>query len=340
VRQVARELGVRYVLNGSVRKAGSRLRITAQLADAMAGNHIWAQRYDREIADIFAVQDEIAESVVASVEPKLYAAENLRIQSMPPESLDAWGCVIRALWHIARITNEDNKQARQLLKRAIAISPRYAKAHSLLAWVELNDAIVGGSDPGAAQPLAEHHARAALAFDDNDPWTYFAVGWVEHFQNSYAEAIAAFRRAIDLNPNFAIARVRMASSLAYCGDADAALEAIGQAMRMSPQDPFNFYCLGIAAVAHYTAERYVEATANARRALSERPNYFAMRRLLAACCVGLGRPEEARGIIAELLRLQPNSSITRDALGYSVYARTSDQERYLAALREAGLPEE
>jgi adenylate cyclase len=115
VRQVARELGVRYVLEGSVRKAGDRVRISGQLVDATTGNHIWAQRYDREIADVFAVQDEIAESVVAAIEPQLYAAENLRIETKPPESLDAWECVIRALWHIGRVTKDDTEQARELM---------------------------------------------------------------------------------------------------------------------------------------------------------------------------------------------------------------------------------
>jgi len=340
VRQVARELGVRYVLEGSVRKASNRLRITTQLVDATTGNHIWAERYDREIADIFALQDEITESVVASIEPQLYAAENLRIQSRPPESLDAWGCVIRALWHLARITQEDNDQARHLLNRAIALSPRYAKAHSLLAWAELNVARVGTSDPAIVLPLAERHAGTALASDDTDPWTYFGAAYIEFFQSKYPEAIAAFRRAIELNPNFAMAHGWIGGAFAYDGNPDAALEAVGQAIRMSPQDPFNFYFVYFAAVAHYTAERYAEAVSNARRVLRERANFFPARRLLAACYVGLGQVGQARAAISELLRLQPNSSIKRDAYGYVAFARSSDQERFVAALREAGLPEE
>jgi TolB-like protein/Flp pilus assembly protein TadD len=339
VRQVARELGVRYVLEGSVRKAGSRLRITTQLVDAATGNHIWAERYDREIADIFAVQDEITESVVASIEPELYAAENLRIESKPPESLDAWGCVIRALWHLARITIEDNEQARQLLNRAIALSPRYAKAHSLLAWAEINVVHKGKSDPGMVLPLAERHARTALALDDADPWTYFAAAYVEFFRSRYSEAIAGFRRAMELNPNFAMAHGWFGGALAYDGQSEAALEAVGQAMRMSPRDPFNFHFLQCAAVAHYTAERYAEALAGAQRVVRERPNFFPARRLLAAAHVGLGQLDQARGVVSELLRLQPNSSIKRDALGYVAYARVRDRERFVAALRVAGLPE-
>jgi tetratricopeptide (TPR) repeat protein len=340
VRQVARELGVRYVLEGSVRKAANRLRITTQLVDATTGNHIWAQRYDREIADIFAVQDEITERVVASIEPELYAAENLRIESKPPESLDAWGCVIRALWLLARITIEDNEQARQLLNRAIALSPRYAKAHSLLAWAEINVVHKGVSDPSIVLPLAERHARTALALDDADPWTHFAAAYIEFFQSRYAPAIAAFRRAMELNPNFAMAHGWLGGALAYDGQSDAALEALTQAMRMSPRDPFNFHFLHCVGVAHYTAERYAEAVSSLQRVLRERPNFFPTRRLLAAAHVGLGELEQARSIISELLQLQPNSSIKRDAYGYVAYARSRDQERFVTALRAAGLPEE
>jgi tetratricopeptide (TPR) repeat protein len=190
-----------------------------------------------------------------------------------------------------------------------------------------------------ALPLAEHHARTALALDDTDPWTYIGVASVECYQSRYGEEIAAYRRAIDLNPNFAMAHGWMGGALAYDGKPDAALEAVDHAMRMSPQDPFNFSYLFYAAAAHYTAERYTEGVACARRVLRERPNHFPARRLLAACYVGLGRLDEARGVISELLRLQPSSSIKRDAYGNVVYARSSDQERFVAALREAGLPE-
>jgi TolB-like protein/cytochrome c-type biogenesis protein CcmH/NrfG len=339
VRQIARELGVRYVLEGSVRKAANRLRITTQLVDATTGNHVWAQRYDREIADIFAVQDEITESVVASVEPELYAAENLRFQSKLPESLDAWGCVIRALWHLARITLEDNTEARRLLNRAIALSPRYAKAHGLLAWAELQVALVGTADPGSLLPVAERHALVALASDDSDPWTHFGSGYIEFFQSRYTEAIAAFHRALELNPNFAMAQGWLGGALSYAGRPEAALDALGQAMRLSPQDPWNFHFLFCAAVAHYTVEHYGDVVGCAERVMRERPNFFPARRLLAAAYVALGEVDQARDIISELLRLQPNSSIKRDACGYVVYARRSDQERYVADLRQAGLPE-
>jgi hypothetical protein len=134
VKQIGRELGVRYVLEGSVRKAGNRVRITAQLVEATSANHVWAERYDRELADIFAVQDEITERVVASIEPQLYTAEHFRSQRKPPESLDAWECVIRALSYVVQGKRAQNTEAEALCRRAIAIAPGYAQAHSLLAW--------------------------------------------------------------------------------------------------------------------------------------------------------------------------------------------------------------
>jgi adenylate cyclase len=339
VRQVARELGVRYVLEGSVRKSGSRMRITAQLVDAATGNHIWAEKYDREAADIFAVQDEITQSVVAAIEPQLYAAENVRIQSKPPESLDAWGCVIRALWHLAHITKEDAEVARNLLKRAVALSPNYAKAHSVLARAELHAIGRGISEVAVGVPLAEHHAQVALALDDTDPWTYFAIGVLRTFQNRHSAAITAFQRAIQLNPNFAMAYGFMALPFALTAQVDAALKAIEQAVRMSPQDPYNPFYIYFAANAHYTAERYDEAVACVQRVLSERPNFFAARRLLAASFVGLGQLGEARTLVSEVLRLQPNSTIQREVYGYGAFGRREDLERYASALRAAGLPE-
>ena len=339
VRQVARELGVRYVLEGSVRKAGNRLRITAQLIDATTGNHIWAERYDREVADIFAVQDEITQSVVAAIEPQLHAAENLRIQGRPPESLDAWGCVIRALWHIGRFNKDNSEQATHVLKQAIALSPGYAKAHSLLAFAELLAATLGSSNIDPAITSARQNAQAALALDDDDPWNYLSSGYIESIASRYDHAIAWYCRAIEINPNFALAHGFSAGSLAWSGQPDKALEAADRAMRMSPRDPFNAIFLHFAAAAHFVAERYSDGVVCEEQALRERPNVPYALRYLAACYVHLGEINKARAAISKVLVAQPNSSIKRDAYGYAAFNRASDQERYVTALRLAGLPE-
>jgi TolB-like protein/Flp pilus assembly protein TadD len=338
VRQVARELGVRYALEGSVRKAGNRLRITAQLIDATTGNHIWAERYDREVADIFAVQDEIAHSVVTAIEPQLYAAESLRIQSTPPENLDAWGCVIRALWHIGRLNREDNELARRVLDRAIALSPRYAKAHSLRTFAELRAFATGVTDLETTLSVAQQHARLALELDDQDAWTYFAIGAVEFWWGHYRDAIGAYLRAIDLNPNFALAHGFLGESLAWDCQSDAALTAVDGAIRMSPHDPFNAVHLLSAGIAHFSAERYLEGIECQRKALQERPRLVAALRMRAACYAELGKADEARAAISEMVRLEPDISLRKLSVRRG-YSRPTVQERYVKALRRAGIPE-
>ena len=170
IRQVARELGVRYVLEGSVRKAGERLRVTGQLIDAASGNHIWAERYDRPTADIFALQDEITASVVAAIEPQLYAAENLRLQSKPPESLDAWGCVVRAMPFIWTWVSQNDDTGINLLKRAIELDPGYARAHSLLAWIFATRVLLGTMDYERGISDGLTLAQRAIDLDPEDPW--------------------------------------------------------------------------------------------------------------------------------------------------------------------------
>ena len=339
VRQVARELGVRYVLEGSVRKAGNRVRIAAQLIDGASGNHIWAERYDRQVADIFAVQDDITQNVVSAIEPQLYAAENLRIQSTPRENLDAWGCVIRGLWHLGRYTKDDTEQARQLLRQATDLSPHYAKAHSVLAFAESRMVFFGG-DWDSVLSAARQIAQTARELDDDDPWSYFSSGYIECFTGRYEDAIAWYRRAIELNENFALAHGNLAVALAFGGHPDAAIEAVERSIRMSPRDPFNFAYLHFAAVAYFAAERYAEGIACEENALRERANFAPALRCLAACHVSLGQLDKARDVVAEVLRLAPESSIKKDVYGQVAYARASDRERYATALRKAGLPEE
>jgi TolB-like protein len=170
LKQVAEQLGVRYVLEGSVRKGGDRVRITAQLNDVATGSHIWAERYDRNLADVFAVQDEITEAIVAAIEPQLYAAENFRARRKPPDSLDAWDLVMRALSHYWRVTRQDNVVAQALLEKAIAIDPNYGQALGMLATSHTFGAHMGWEHMAAVAPVAERAAQAAILADSEDPW--------------------------------------------------------------------------------------------------------------------------------------------------------------------------
>src|SRR5207342_3013608 len=201
MKQVGEELGVGYVVEGSVRKGGDRVRITAQLNDVATGGHIWAERYDRGLADVFAVQDEITEAIVAAIEPQLYAAESFRAQRKPPDSLDAWDLVMRALSHHWRVTRQDNVVAQALLEKAIAIDPNYGQAFGVLATSYMFTAHMGWMDMAAAMPIAERAALAAIRADCEDPWAHYALGSVCLFTRRFDDSLAEFEVALRLNPN-------------------------------------------------------------------------------------------------------------------------------------------
>ena len=289
VRQVARELGVRYVLEGSVRKAGDRVRISAQLIDATTGNHVWAERYDRELANIFAVHDEITERVVAAIEPQLYAAEHFRSQRKPPESLDAWECVIRALSSVGQGTRVGDMEAEGLCRRAIAIAPGYGQAHSLLAWALMRRPARLGGDIGSVLPEAMPESRAALGLDERDPWAHLSHGLVLWRTRRHNEAERAFRRALELNPNFALAHACLGLPLAVRGELKEAIRTAEHALLLSPNDRI-IGARASEAVAHayFGAEHYADCVARARTAIDSAPELQIAHRLLIAAAAMQG----------------------------------------------------
>src|SRR5205807_10401278 len=248
MRQIAEELGVGYVVEGSVRKSGDRVRITAQLNDVSTGSHIWAERYDRDLADVFAVQDEITESIVAAIEPQLYAAENFRARRKPPDSMDAWDLLMRALSHYWRVTRQDNVVAQALLEKAIAIDPNYGQARGMLAASHTFSAHMGWEDMAAtAAPIAESAAQAAIVPDSEDPWAHLALGCVYLFARRFDDCLAEFELALRLNPNFSLAQGYHGLALCYCGRWEEGDVAARRALRLSPRDPFSAIYCGIAA---------------------------------------------------------------------------------------------
>ena len=289
VRQVARELGVRYVLEGSVRKAGNRVRISGQLIDAATGNHVWAERYDRELANIFAVHDEITERVVAAIEPQLYAAEHFRSQRKPPESLDAWECVIRALSSVGQGTRVGDMEAEGLCRRAIAIAPGYGQAHSLLAWALMRRPARLGGDIGSVLPEAMPESRAALGLDERDPWAHLSHGLVLWRTRRHNEAERAFRRALELNPNFALAHACLGLPLAVRGELKEAIRTAEHALLLSPNDRI-IGARASEAVAHayFGAEHYADCVARARTAIDSAPELQIAHRLLIAAAAMQG----------------------------------------------------
>jgi TolB-like protein/class 3 adenylate cyclase/Flp pilus assembly protein TadD len=338
VKQVSRELGVRYALEGSVRKAGNRFRITAQLIDATTGNHVWAERYDRELTDIFAVQDEITERVVAAIEPQLYAAEHFRSQRKPPESLDAWECVVRALSFFGQGTRAGDMEAEALCRRAIAIAPSYGQAHSLLAWMLARHATRSG-DLRAMLLDASAEARTALGFDEQDPWAHLAYGMVLFRGRRHSDAERAVRRALDCNPNFALAHASLGWLLAVRGAHEEAIGSAEYALRLSPSDPrVGAQASHVMAFARFAAGRYEDSVAAAREMIERYPEYLAARYVLIAAAAMQGEGEAAGEALAALLRLQPDFSL---ALASEVMPWAGEiGERLLEGWRRAGVPEQ
>jgi adenylate cyclase len=336
VRQVARELGVRYVLEGSVRKAGEQLRVTAQLIDAASGNHIWAERYDRPASEIFVVQDEITASVVAAIEPQVYAAEEQRLLSKPPESLDAWGCVVRAMPYIWTWVIQDEDSAINLLKRAIELDPAYARPRSLLAWALATRVVLGNLDfeRGTSESLAL--AQRAIELDPDDPWGHCAAGYVYTLSRRFGPAVEELTEALQRNPNFAFARVILGVSYGYAGLAEEGLRQLEIANRLSPRDYTQAASLSIEGLCHFIAGRYAEAATFERRAVQLRPNFGTAWRTLAAAAALAGEDALARAALAECRRLQPNVSVAW-VEQYHPIVRAEDRDRYIEGLRRAGL---
>ena len=336
IRHVAEALGVDYVVEGSVRKGGDRLRIAAQLNDAVSGNHIWAERYDRGVADVFAVQDEITEAIVAAIEPQLYAAENFRARRKPPDSMDAWGLVMRALSHFGRVTREDNEIAQALLDKAIAIDPTYGQALGLLAASHTLGAYMGWADMAAAVPIAERAALAAIRADSDDPWAHYALACVHLLRRQFDDSLAEFEWALHLNPNFSLAQGIYGLTLALCGRWKDGATAAQRALRLSPRDPFAALYYGVDAYAQFVGRNYDDALRLARESIRLRGDYVGGHRLLTASAAMAGQADIAAAGLEELRRAQPNISLAWVAHQMPIEA-DAEREHYLGALRRAGL---
>lgn len=336
MKQLAEELGVGYVVEGSVRKSGDRVRITAQLNDVSTGSHIWAERYDRDLADVFAVQDEITESIVAAIEPQLYAAENFRARRKPPGSLDAWDLVMRALSHYWRVTRQDNMVAQALLEKATGIDPTYGQALGVLATSHTFGAHMGWSDAAKAIPIAEQAALAAVQADAEDPWAHNGLGCVYLFTRRFDDSLAEFAQALRLNPSFSLAQGYHGLALSYCGRWEEAVEAARRALRLSPRDPFSAIYHGIAAYAHFVGRTYDEAIRHAQEAIRQRSDFVGGHRVLTAAAGMAGQCELATAALQELRRAQPNISLNWIASEMPI-KHQADREHYLEGFRRAGL---
>jgi adenylate cyclase len=338
IRQVGRELGVRYVLEGSVRKLGNRVRITAQLLEAESGSHIWAERYDRTLDDIFMLQDEITTSVVSCLEPQLYAAEHTRQQRKPPQSLDAWECFVRAVFLFTQLSEEGSRAALSLLDRAIELDREYAQAYGLKGYTLIWRAFQGWEDMGAAIERATAAATRAIACDAQEPWAHMARGMVATATRNNSQALDAYQQAAELSPNFAFAHACIGATLAYGGRPQESIDSTNRAVRLSPRDSFNSDFQLFYAFAHFQAGRYAEAAASAEKSIGLRPEH-PMSHIIAAASYGLGGDgRKAADALARLRALI--GEVTASSAENTPYAFAEDRARVLQGLRKAGLPEE
>ena len=338
VKRVSRELGIRYVLEGSVRRSGRRVRISAQLIDAMTGVHHWAERYDREVGDIFAVQDEITRSVAAAIEPQLLAAEGVRALSRSPNDLGAWELVARAQAHAWRLTRSDHETAVGALERAVAIYPDYAPARGLLGFCLAFAAHMGWLDRDRGLAPARQHAVRAISLDDRDPWGHIGLGYCAMMERRTEESIAALRRAVELNPNSAAAHSHLSRGLAFAGEDREAIEHGEEAIRLSPLDPDMALFLGGFAIAHFAAGRYDQAARCAAEALRLRPGFQGVQRMRCASLALAGHVDEACAFLTKVQGEQPQLSM--GWLKTNVPYQTPELlHRYLEGMRKAGLKE-
>jgi len=340
VKQVARELGVRYVLEGSVRKGGNRVRITGQLIDTSMGAHIWAERFDGKLDDIFELQDEVASSVAGAIEPKLRQSEFERANRKPTESLDAYDLYLQALALRDIHTDESVRKAIALLNRALTIDPNYVPAKAAIGWSWVHQASHGRTAISEAEvDEAVTLARQALEAAKDDPDAlWMAAFTLLYLAGERAIAVTAIDRSLALNPNSAHAW--MARGYVSLPQSEAAIEAFERAMRLNPLDRLERGFINGIAIAHLFARRYEQALEWSVRALSDEPGYPAALRTKAVACAHLDRIEEARETVRQLLDAQPWNTVARTTRLYArLFGSPETAMVYVEGLRKSGMPE-
>ena len=341
VKQVGRDLGVRYVLEGSVRKAANQVRIAAQLVDAATGKHLWADRFDGGLEDIFELQDQVTASVVGAIAPKLEQAEIERATLKQTESLDAYDLYLRGLDQIHHGTRDANDEALRLFFEAIKLDPNFAPAHGMAAWCyawrKLNGWV---SDHGAELAEASRLARQATRLGKNDAVSLAMGGYaLASVAGQYEDAAALSDRALALNPNLAAAWLLSGLVKISSGEHEAAIERIERAIRLSPFDPFSFVAYSLIGLCHFLAGRYEEALSWAEKSILEQPNWVPALRRVAASHAMAGRMPQAKKAVERLLELSPGMRVSLPGESIRLLLRPEDLAKLMEGLRRAGLPE-
>jgi adenylate cyclase len=334
VKQVSEELGVRYVLEGSVQKSGDRVRITAQLIDAFSGHHLWAERYDRDLKDIFALQDEITMKVITALQVELTAGEMAGVMAKGTKNIDAFIKYLRAFELSNRLTKGGNAQARKILEEAIALDPEYPRLYMGLATAHFYDVWLGTTDfPDQSLARAFELAQKAISLDDSNGAAYSVLGAIYVMKRQYDQAIAECERAVSLDPNSAENFLRLGFVLNWAGRAEEAIPYLQNAIRLNPLPPANYFVH--LAVSYRELGQYEKAIEASKKALQREPNSQFPYMTLAISYIRLGREEEARAAAAEILRINPKFSLERYAKILPYPHPVAD--RFVEDLRKAGL---
>lgn len=336
MKQVGRELGVRYVLEGSLRNSGSRIRVTAQLIEAETANHVWAERYDRDLADIFAVQDEITAAVTIAIAPAISQAEQQRALRRAPDNLDAWTAYQRGLWHFDKANAEENLLAEQFFQRAVDLDPAFASA-----WVGLAESrsragwMFGAADLAASLNSALDLARQAAALEPANPEVCACLAHNLTQHADYSGALAAAQRALAVSPNFAFAHASMGAALVFSGRPSEALTALETSIRLDPHGSLLAHRLLHVTIAHYYAREYEAAVQAAWNALRSHPSFTLPYRWLAAALGQLGRFGKAREALNNAVNIMP-ATFEMYVRNRQPWIRPEDYAHMMEGLRKAG----
>ena len=336
IKQVGRELGVRYVLEGGVRKAGSRVRITTQLIEAATGNHLWAEKYDGDVSDIFDLQDSITANVVGAIQPTVFLAEIERARRKRPDNLDAYDMYMRGWAHHTQMDRQNLLEARECFLKAIELDERLAQAHTGLAGTHFWEMCLDWSaNPDQSLDDALRAAQRAVNIDEFDAAAHVWVGFASLFSKHFDVALAAADRAVELSPNNAMARTLRATAYGFTGRPEEGVEACRLALRLSPRDWYRFLFLHTLAFCHYVARDYGAAVEAATKVVALRPDYIYGHEHLAQSCAQLGQTERARAAFREARRLNPNFDLAF-AKRTAPFMDAADPDHVLEGLRKAG----
>jgi TolB-like protein/Flp pilus assembly protein TadD len=330
----AGEPGTRYVVEGSVRKSNQRVRIAAQLIEVGSGIHLWAERYDLELTELFAVQDEIAERVAGAIEPELLRTESVLAAARHTGNMTAWDLVRRGTWHFHQVTQENHFQARELFRRACTVDPELPEAHLWIGRVNAGIIAYGWSN-APAEDVSEgtEAALTAIRFDEKNPYAHYALAIISAYSNAFDRASAAAERAIELTPSFALGHLVLGMARLFSGRASEAVPPLERGLRLNPYDPQNFVWLNLLGLAHLFSGHPDRSLDSAMKAQKIRPAWRPIFETLAACYVALGRIEEARRIVMEMAKLDKPAG---DALAPLLASNSRWREQRLAYLRDAG----